>query len=204
MKIFQAARLAAAFLLVAFTLAITAAILSGGGLGKSYRGGNADPRTVLVQLALVSAAPSSPAPSAVDLLRDGLKLGPDGAKSIDHAAFAALLNKAGNAAGPTDIWLTPALAAQHNEEATLTMTLPVGTLELVVSPSVLDKDVIRTGVALGLASADESSALEWSSAITLNNAGVIAVDLSSVDPETGQPISMLLVVRASIVTKKPG
>ncbi len=203
MRLFQAARLSAAFLLVAFTIAITFAVLTGGGISKSYRGGNADPRTVLVQLALVSSAPSGTAPSAVDVLRDGLKLGPDGAQPIDHAAFAALLDKARQAIGPTALWLTPALAAQHNEEATLSMILPAGTLELIVSPSVLDKNVIRTGLALGLTSADESSALEWSSAITLNNGAVIAVDLSSVDPETGQPVSMLLVIRATIVTKKP-
>jgi len=209
MKLFQAARLAAAFLVVTLAMSLTFAFLAGGGgrSGRSaYKTANKDPRSVLVQVALFNASPVGSSSPAHDLLRSAFATTPDGAKPVSHAAFDQTLKLARESAGPEDTWLLPALAAQHGEKASLSIKTAEGarTLDVDVSPTVLDKDIIRAGVTLEIGGKEAPAQIDWSTALTLKDGAVIAIDLTSIDPVTAQPISMLLVMRASIVTKKPG
>ncbi len=207
MKLIHVARVSIAFLIVAITLSLTGAILAGGGFG-SGRSTNNDPRTVTLQFALLSSPRQGSSAPAIDALRAQFTPGAADAKQVDAEAFTQALNQARTLAGPGEVWIAPGLAAQHEETANLTLRAPASaerddTLVLAVSPRVLDKDVIRTAIDFSLCRRDQSASLEWSTALTFRDGAVIAVDLDAPDPETGEPRSMVLIARASIVTNKP-
>ncbi len=208
MKLVHAARLSIAFLVVVFTLSLTVSVLAGGGgYSRSPKPSNNDPRTVLVQLALVSAAPNGSSSPAIDLLREQFIAGDEGAKPIDHAAFLKALAQARTLVGAGDLWLSPALAAQHGEKASLQRMTgndeAAKSLSFSAKPDVLDKDIIRADLDFDMNDSATHTRMAWSTALTLADGAVVAIDLTSIDPQTAEPTAMLLVVRASIVTKKP-
>ncbi|MEZ6243190.1 MAG: hypothetical protein R3B57_09115 [Phycisphaerales bacterium] len=207
MKLVHAARLSIAFLIVVFTLSLSIAVLSGGGgySGRSPKPPNDDPRTVLVQFALLAVNTPGSSPSAIELLRERFST-EDDAKPADDDAFLKTLDEARRRLGAGDLWLSPALAAQHGEKAQLTVASSGETAEklsIAALPSVMDKGVIRAQLDLDLESAHLGARVMWSTAITLVDRGVIAVDLASADAMTKEPRAMLLVVRASIITDEP-